>query len=88
MRVVYSREFVKQVTILPKKTQEMLDALLQILSKNPFYPTLHTKSLKSELSGMFSFRITRDWRVIFIFDDNDTIRLLKVGNRKDIYRNF
>jgi addiction module RelE/StbE family toxin len=86
MRVVYSREFVKQVTVLPKKTQKMLDILLRILSKNPFYPTLHTKNLKGELSRMFSFRITRDWRVIFIFEDNNTIRLVKIGNRKDIYR--
>lgn len=86
MRIVYSREFVKEVAILPKKTQEMLDVLLQILSRNPFYPTLHTKSLKGELSRMFSFRITRDWRVIFIFEDNNKIRLVKVGNRKDIYR--
>ncbi len=86
MRIVYSREFVKQIASLPKKTQEMLDMLLQILLKDPFYPTLHTKSLKGELNRMFSFQITRDWRVIFIFEDNNTIRLVKVGNRKDIYR--
>ncbi len=86
MKIVYSKDFIKQASTLPKKAQEMLDVSMHVLSRNPFYPTLHTKNLKGELSRMFSFRITRDWRVIFVFEDNDTIRLVKIGNRKDIYR--
>jgi len=86
MRIVYSRDFLKQAATLPKKTQEMLDTLLRVLSKDPFYPTLHTKRLKGELKSMLSFRITRDWRVIFLFETSDRIKLIAIGNRKDIYR--
>ncbi len=86
MKVVYSKDFLKQASKLPNKLQQALDDILNILRRDPFYPTLHTKHLKGELRSMLSFRITREWRVIFMFAAEDTIRLLKIGNRKDIYK--
>jgi len=86
MKIVYSKDFLKQVGALPTKVQEQLDTLVHILSNDPFYPTLHTKRLKGQLKSMLSFRITRDWRVIFIFQSSSEIRLISIGNRKDIYR--
>lgn len=47
---------------------------------------LHTKYLTGRLPGLLSFRITRDWRVIFKFNDAHTIQLIRVRHRKDIYR--
>ncbi len=86
MKVVYSKDFIKQASALPTKIQVQLDTLIHILSKDPFYPTLHTKKLKGDLKHLLSFRITRDWRVIFVFQSSDIIRLVSIGNRKDIYR--
>ena len=86
MKIVYSGDFLKQVKNLPQKQQKMLEILLHVLSKDPFYPTLHTKRLKGELRQALSFRITREWRVIFVFESKDMIKLVKIGNRKDIYR--
>ena len=42
--------------------------------------------LKGKLAGFYSFRLTREWRVIFLFQDEETIHLIKVGNRKEIYK--
>ncbi len=86
MRVVATKHFLKTAALLPTETQNKLDALLVIFSQNPFHPLLHTKRLKRELAQAFSFRISRDWRVIFIFEGKDTVKLVTVGNRKDIYR--
>ncbi len=41
MKIVYSKDFLKQVGALPTKVQEQLDTLVHILSNDPFYPTLH-----------------------------------------------
>jgi len=86
MNVVYSKNFLKAVSSLPVKTQEKLDGLLAILAENPFHTILHVKQLGGELQGSFSFRISRDWRVIFVYAAEETIRLVDVGHRRDIYR--
>lgn len=86
MRIVYDKNFLKAVSALPKNIQIKLAKLLELLQKNPFHPLLHTKHLSEELAGFLSFRITRDWRIIFYFKNADTIHLVKVGHRKDIYR--
>ncbi|MDE1975236.1 MAG: type II toxin-antitoxin system RelE/ParE family toxin [Patescibacteria group bacterium] len=86
MKVIFSREFVKQFSKLPSNIKKKLDALLAELERNPFDSRLHVKHLKGELQSELSFRVTRDWRVIFRFERNVLIYVLRVKNRKDIYR--
>ena len=84
--IVYGKSFLKSAGRLPSSQQKKLADLIPVLQKNPFHPLLHTKSLSGSLSGLYSFRITRDWRVIFQFVDTNTLKLLLVGHRKDIYQ--
>ena len=86
MRIVYGEGFLKSVAKLPLSQQRKLEQLLKVCSANPFDPRLHSKRLAGPLQGFLSFRITRDWRVLFQFVDADTIQLLRVAHRKDIYR--
>jgi len=86
--VVYGKSFLKSARKLPFHQQKKFANLILTLQKNPFHPSLHTKTLSGSLSGLYSFRITRDWRVIFQFVNTDTIKLLLVGHRKDIYQKF
>ncbi|MEK7627534.1 MAG: hypothetical protein AAB397_03040 [Patescibacteria group bacterium] len=85
-QIIYGVNFLKSVEKLPKKTQIKLANLLCILRSKPFDNRLHTKNLSGQLLGLLSFRITRDWRVIFQFSGVETINLLRVANRKDIYK--
>ncbi len=78
-----SRKFLVK---LPLKQQAKLASLLELLRENPFHSQLHTKHLSGKLSGVYSFRITRDWRVIFRFFSLQEIQLIDIGHRKDIYR--
>jgi addiction module RelE/StbE family toxin len=86
IQIFYHPSFRKSADKLPKIQQEKLAELIELLSSNPFNPLLHTKRLTEKLSGFFSFRITRDWRVFFRFLDQETIQLLRVKHRKDVYR--
>ncbi len=84
--LVSTAHFLRAATNLPEKEKSRLVTLLETLRENPFHPQLHTKRLSGKLSDCFSFRFTREYRVIFYFSDKATVRLLDVGHRKDIYR--
>lgn len=85
-RISYHGDFLKSAQRLPKQNQRKLAALIERLADNPFHPLLHTTRLTGDLAGFLSFRITRDWRVIFQFMDPDTVQLLRVKHRGDAYR--
>lgn len=87
MKILYSRGFIKSSKSLPKSAKTKLSSLLEILKRDLFNPKFHLKPLAGRLKGYYSIRITREWRVIFIFlDKNETIYLVNAGHRKDIYK--
>jgi addiction module RelE/StbE family toxin len=81
----YGDRFTRSTKKLPLKQKEKLAKLLVLLRQNPFDAKLHTKHLTGKLAGLYSLRITRDWRVIFKFLSPSDIQLIDVANRKDIY---
>ena len=85
MHLVYHSDFLKRAKHLPVMQQRKLAKLLVVLAKNPYDSQLHTKHLSPPMEGLLSFRITRDWRVSFQFLDAETIFLVDVAHRKDIY---
>jgi mRNA-degrading endonuclease RelE of RelBE toxin-antitoxin system len=84
--IEYHAHFIKSARKLPKVQKKKLSECLTHLQINPYSPQLHTKHLSTPLTGLLSFRITREWRVIFRFLNEDTILLVEVAHRKDIYR--
>ncbi len=86
IKLVYGSHFLKSAKKLPPSIQNKLAVKLELLQKNPFHHLLHTKPLTGKLFGFYSFRITREWRVIFQFLDTENIKLIEVGHRKDIYK--
>lgn len=86
LKILYSNSFLKSAKKAPPTIQRRLGENLEVLQENPFHSLLHTKSLSGQLSGFYSFRVTRDWRVIFCFLDTQTIKLVEMAHRKDIYK--
>ena len=84
--IYYGKNFLKSAKNLQQPQQEKLAKLLENLAKNPYERKLHTKHLTGKLSGLYSFRITRDYRVIFQFLSPNEIQLVEVAHRKDIYK--
>lgn len=84
-KLTFGNRFFKSAKNLDKNTKSKLKLSLDILVENPFDLRLQTKPLSGNLSGYCSYRLGKDYRVIFKFTSDNTIFLLNVGNRKDIY---
>jgi len=86
MEVTYDRAFLKSAKKLPIQQQKLLAKKLLFLQSNPFDTRLHTKPLSSPLTGIYSFRITREYRILFRFIDPETIFLITAKHRKEVYQ--
>lgn len=83
--IEYGDGFLRDVRRLPKEAVEKLGVLLTVFQENAFDPRLHTKPLGPPLKDKYSFRITRDWRVGFVFIGQSRIKLLVADHRDKIY---
>lgn len=80
-----TKDFIKELKKLPKETRNLFQKQKTILKNNWLDTRLHTKRVK-ELSGVYSFRITRRYRAFFYFQDSDKVILFNIGHRKDAYQ--
>jgi len=85
MIILETKDFRKELEKLPKRIKKLFQRQKSIFKKNWLDPRLHTKRIK-ELPGVYSFRITRSYRVLFYFRDDEAI-FFAIGHRKDVYRN-
>lgn len=85
MIVVYTDEFKKQFKKLPKHIQDSYQAQEELIKENPFDSRLHAKPLEG-YDGVFSFRVTRDYRVFFRITEHTIFICLTIRHRKDVYR--
>ena len=85
MIVTYADEFKKQFIRLPQRVQDAYHVQEDILKTNVFDTRLHAKPLKN-YEGMFSFRVTRAYRVLFRISDHTIVICLTISHRKDAYR--
>lgn len=80
------RSKVKQNPDLEAKISQKLE----ILVNNPFHPSLKTHKLKGSLSGVWSFSIDYDYRIVFKFVTNklsgeEEILLINIGSHDEVY---
>lgn len=52
----------------------------QLFEKNPFHPGLNTELLEPRKMKIWSFRIDRKYRDIFIFREKDVIEVIDVND--------
>ncbi len=88
IRIYFSRKFNKSFKKLSREIKEKALILVEIFQNNPFAPTLHSKRLQGKLNNLFSFRITRDYRLVFRFVAKNEVEFLLLKHRKDIYKNL
>lgn len=85
MKIVYSYSFSKEFALLPKGIQTLFKKQELIFKNNWKDSRLKVKKLK-EQGFTFSFRVTRVYRVLFIFVKADTALFVTIAHRKDIYK--
>ncbi|MDI6602843.1 MAG: hypothetical protein QME57_01845 [Patescibacteria group bacterium] len=49
-----------------------------LFEKNPFYPSLKTELLEPRKMRIWSFRLDRKYRAIFIFHNKETIEIIDI----------
>ncbi len=77
--------FLRDVKRLPKEVVRKLGFLVEYLREDAFDPRLHAKPLGTPLADKYSFRITRDWRVGFMFTGISRIKLMLADHRSKFY---
>jgi mRNA-degrading endonuclease RelE of RelBE toxin-antitoxin system len=85
MRIIYSSEFKKNFIKLPKSAQTLYRKQEELFIINWQDSKLHVKKLIDH-PFPYSFRITRGYRVLFVFVSLDTAFFATIGHRKDVYR--
>lgn len=84
MSIIKLPDFSKAFKKLPKGVQDLYHLQEKRFLVNPRDSRLHIKKLKG-FDGVFSFRITRQYRVLFYFTNHSTAVFVNIGHRKDIY---
>jgi len=51
-----------------------------LIEHNIFYPSLHTELLEPREMHVWSFRIDKKYRVVFIFRDTGSIEIIDINN--------
>jgi len=67
LRIHYTSDFRRAYRKLPKRIQEAVDRKDALFRKDAFHPSLRTHKLYKPLDGLWSFWITRNYRVLFEF---------------------
>ena len=52
----------------------------KLFQDNPFYPSLNTELLEPKDRLIYSFRIDKKYRAIFLYVDTDTIEIIVITN--------
>lgn len=52
----------------------------ELFENNPFHPSLNTEILEPRKMRIWSFRIDRKYRAIFVFLEKDTVEIIDVNN--------
>ena len=85
MKVEYSPGAEAQFLKLQKPAQRQIQKYLDEVAAMPD-PRARGKALKGTLSTLWRYR-TGDWRIICDIQDTQIlITVLKIGNRKEVYR--
>ena len=52
----------------------------KLFEENPFHPSLKTELLEPRKMRIWSFRIDRKYRAIFIFRESDTVEIIDIND--------
>jgi len=68
------------VYLKKRKLEQKFEKQISFFKQNPFYSGLETELLEPKKMRIWSFRIDKKYRAIFIFREKDTIEIIDVNN--------
>ncbi|MBU0706004.1 type II toxin-antitoxin system mRNA interferase toxin, RelE/StbE family [Patescibacteria group bacterium] len=82
MKVKYTPSFLRKYKKLPIALQEEVEEKIILFSKNLKHPSLKAHKLKGKLEGIYSFSVNYAYRILFLYEDKKTVKLLGIGTHK------
>lgn len=66
--------------LVKRNLQKKFEKQALLFVENPFHPGLETELLEPRHMRIWSFRIDRKYRAIFIFKESDIIEIIEINN--------
>ena len=86
-KIILKKSAAKELKNINKKDRERIIDALQTLKVNPFSELIKFKKIKAK-ENLFRIRVG-DYRIVYTIEENIlTIVVIKIGHRKDIYKNI
>jgi mRNA-degrading endonuclease YafQ of YafQ-DinJ toxin-antitoxin module len=85
MRIAKAKQFEKQYRKLPVKVRAQFAERLKLFLGNKNHFLLQVHSLKGKYTGLWSFNVTADTRVIFDDSYDDVLILIAIGSHSELY---
>lgn len=85
MRIIATERFQKSLKSLDKVIRKSVEKKFILFLNHAKHPSLHIEKLEPKHKNMWSFRINKNFRVIFSPIDGETITLMDIGPH-DIYK--
>lgn len=85
LKALYHKDFKKDFKKLPKNMKERFAERFLMFLRDPAEPILRDHPLVGELSGKRAFSVSGDIRAVYLFLDNKTVFLLRIGTHNQVY---
>jgi addiction module RelE/StbE family toxin len=82
-KLKFTKAFEKNLKKLSLKEQKAVAQKLELLIKNPFYPSLRTKKVQG-IENVFEMSVNMNIRILWKYENNVIILILDIGHHKDI----
>jgi len=82
----YTEEFCRRYSELPTHIQKKAERRERVFRENPFHPSLKTERLQPLGKEYWSFRVDRNYRIIFRFGEANRVYFVTCGPHQWIYR--
>ena len=86
IEVSVTKEFEKRYKKLPISIKQKAEKREKLFKENFLYPSLHTEKLNPRHKQVWSFRIDKQYRIIFKFIKPNKALFLTIGHHSWIYR--
>ena len=63
-----------------RKIERQFEKQKRLFEADPFYPSLRTEVLEPHHLHIYSFRITRTYRAIFIYRGSNHVEIIDINN--------
>jgi len=85
MKISYKATFVRQYNKLDESLQEEVLEKIELFKSKENHTSLKVHKLHGRLKENFSFSVNYKFRIVFIFEESDSVILLAIGDH-DIYK--